>query len=159
MKSPSHKSVIPPPHLFLPPQVLSPTALTLPAHCCPTWKKQRLCLSGWCKKVRETEEIWTAEKEEGGLSNLGFPQNDVSSLPVSSIKLTSVSQTFLSRFVCACMCVLQFYMTQMQLVCAAKVDMWGQWKLKKMKKNPPKTKKKENILERLWCLVTWHSKE
>lgn len=33
----------------------------------------------------------------GGVSNLGFPVNDVSSRPMSFIKLTSVSQTFLLR--------------------------------------------------------------
>lgn len=106
MKSQSHKSVIATPPIY---SSLHRFFHPLPSLCWPIIvqpekNKGSACPAG-AKKSQRQRRYGQLRKRRGGLSNLGFPQDDVSSLPVSAIKLTSVSQTFLSRFVCACMCV------------------------------------------------------
>lgn len=103
MKSQSHKSGTfpPPPHRFFHPlccslPLLSPHIYVL---VCPADEKKT-------KRKRDRKDMDRRERGTnemgGGLSNPGFPPANVSSWPMLSIKLTSVSQTFLCVFVCAC---------------------------------------------------------
>lgn len=78
---------------------------------------------------RGTDEM--GGEREGGLSNPGFPSDDVSSWPMSSIKLTSVSQTFpcVCLSVCICVCVYTAILHDSDaagLLCVAQVDVQGQ---------------------------------